>query len=70
MMPVPHFQPGHADLSATTIYTQVSIRKLKEAYSRTHPVKWERSERESDEPEFTEDALLATLADEAEADPK
>ena len=61
---------GHADISTTTIYTQVSIRKLKEVYSRTHPAKWERSERESDEPELTEEDLLATLADEAEADPE
>ena len=28
---------GHADISTTTIYTQVSIRKLKEVYGRTHP---------------------------------
>lgn len=30
---------GHADISTTTIYTQVSIRTLKEVYSRTHPAK-------------------------------
>src|SRR5690606_31844275 len=28
---------GHADISTTTIYTQVSIRALKEVYARTHP---------------------------------
>lgn len=31
---------GHADLSTTTIYTQVSIRALKEVYARTHPAKY------------------------------
>lgn len=28
---------GHADLSTTQIYTQVSIRKLKEIHAKTHP---------------------------------
>ncbi len=28
---------GHADLSATQIYTHVAIRKLKEVYDKTHP---------------------------------
>ena len=28
---------GHADLSTTQIYTQVSIRKLKEIHTKTHP---------------------------------
>jgi len=28
---------GHADLSTTQIYTQVSIRALKEVNTRTHP---------------------------------
>lgn len=30
-------QLGHADLSTTQIYTQVSIRSLKDVYTRTHP---------------------------------
>jgi integrase/recombinase XerD len=30
---------GHAELSTTQIYTQVSIRKLKEIHSQTHPAK-------------------------------
>ena len=30
---------GHAELSTTQIYTQVSIRKLKEIHSATHPAK-------------------------------
>ena len=28
---------GHAELSTTQIYTQVSIRALKEVHTRTHP---------------------------------
>ena len=30
-------QLGHAELSTTQIYTQVSIRALKEVHTRTHP---------------------------------
>jgi integrase/recombinase XerD len=30
---------GHAELSTTQIYTQVSIRKLKEIHSLTHPAR-------------------------------
>lgn len=30
-------QLGHAELSTTQIYTQVSIRTLKEVHTRTHP---------------------------------
>jgi len=30
---------GHAELSTTQIYTQVSIRKLKEIHTATHPAK-------------------------------
>jgi integrase/recombinase XerD len=33
---------GHAKLDATQIYTQVSIRKLKEIHSATHPARLER----------------------------
>ena len=33
---------GYADLSTTQIYTQVSIRKLKEVHSRTHPTRLHR----------------------------
>jgi integrase/recombinase XerD len=32
-------QLGHAELSTTQIYTQVSIRKLKEIHTATHPAK-------------------------------
>jgi len=60
---------GHADLSTTQIYTQVSIRKLKEIHSATHPTsKLERRSdraRNDDEPEPTAEELLARLAEEA-----
>lgn len=34
---------GHAKLDTTTIYTQVSIRKLKEIHTATHPARLNRS---------------------------
>jgi integrase/recombinase XerD len=36
---------GHAKLETTQIYTQVSIRKLKEIHEATHPAKLERSDK-------------------------
>ncbi len=60
---------GHADLSTTQIYTQVSIRKLKEIHSATHPTsKLERrSDRAhaDDEAEATTEELLARRAERA-----
>jgi integrase/recombinase XerD len=68
---------GHAELSTTQIYTQVSIRKLKEIHSATHPAKV-RSARvkagnSADEsaavvaaPAPTADDILAALAAEAD----
>jgi len=41
---------GHAKLETTQIYTQVSIRKLKEIHEATHPAKDKRSEDETDPP--------------------
>ncbi len=35
---------GHAELSTTQIYTQVSIRKLKEVHSITHPARLEKAD--------------------------
>ncbi|MCK9589515.1 MAG: tyrosine-type recombinase/integrase [Terrimicrobiaceae bacterium] len=35
---------GHAKLDTTEIYTQVSIRKLKEIHSATHPARLERQD--------------------------
>lgn len=34
---------GHTDISSTQIYTRVSITKLKEVHTQTHPAKWKRS---------------------------
>jgi integrase/recombinase XerD len=34
---------GHVELSTTEIYTQVSIKKLKEIHTATHPAKARRS---------------------------
>ncbi len=58
---------GHADLSTTQIYTQVSIRKLKEIHALTHPADRPREQQEHpDINDSDEDALLATLVAEAE----
>ncbi len=58
---------GHASLAATTIYTQLSIRALKEVYARTHPARHvprsRQAEGEADAP--TEAELLAELDAEA-----
>lgn len=53
---------GHSDISTTTIYTQVSIKKLREVYLRTHPAKW-RGEAAAP---ADESALLAMLEIEAD----
>lgn len=50
---------GHADLSTTQIYTQVSIEKLKQIHAATHPARDDVSEEMQAE-------LLITLAAEAE----
>lgn len=60
---------GHAELSTTQIYTQVSIRKLKEIHTATHPGKVRTASRaspEAVEAEPTAEDVLATL--DAEAD--
>jgi integrase/recombinase XerD len=65
---------GHAELSTTQIYTQVSIRKLKEIHTATHPGKARPSraaiaaETEENDPlagEPTADDVLTVLAAEA-----
>jgi len=67
---------GHAKLDTTTIYTQVSIRMLKDIHTATHPARLERtvslatpavSEAQAQDcgPEAARDALLAALAEEA-----
>jgi integrase/recombinase XerD len=60
---------GHAELSTTQIYTQVSIRKLKEIHTATHPGK-ARAVRSTtatttDDPAPTAEHVLAALAAEA-----
>jgi integrase/recombinase XerD len=52
---------GHAELSTTQIYTQVSIRKLKEIHSATHPAKV-RSARVQADRTVDESAALVTPA--------
>jgi integrase/recombinase XerD len=57
---------GHANLETTTIYTRVSLAKLREVYERTHPAKATRTiERAAD---AERDALLAQLDAEARDD--
>ena len=63
---------GHAELSTTQIYTQVSIRKLKEIHTATHPAKsrQKRSNAAAHDPAAlaatpTADELFNTLAAEA-----
>jgi len=66
---------GHADLSSTQIYTQVSILKLKEIHAATHPARLKRSGRDAGAvddaipqapAEHAKGALLAALAAEDE----
>ena len=60
---------GHADLSTTQIYTQVSIRKLKQVHTATHPAGRQRPPPPAGLP--VEDAtqeLLTVLAAEAVED--
>jgi integrase/recombinase XerD len=55
---------GHAELSTTEIYTQVSIRLLKSIHTATHPGRM--AEAGKHDPEPTAEELLATLEREAE----
>lgn len=67
---------GHAELSTTQIYTQVSIRKLKEIHSATHPAKVRSARLKADAvdesaavvaaPAPTVNDILAVLAAEAD----
>ncbi|MFN8959650.1 MAG: site-specific tyrosine recombinase XerC [Hyphomonadaceae bacterium] len=59
---------GHAELSTTQIYTQVSVRKLKAVHTLTHPGKpiTAKGKIAPDEPPSDPDVLLATLDAEAE----
>ena len=61
---------GHADISTTQIYTQVSIRQLKDIHTATHPARLTRRGQPADAPLHDEaqqaDAasLFAALDDE------
>lgn len=57
---------GHVSLETTQIYTQVSIRKLKDIHTATHPAKLTRTQPLEQEAEADEDALLSALAAEEE----
>lgn len=57
---------GHAELSTTQIYTQVSIRMLKQIHSATHPGRPIAAARRQHDAGETRETLLATL--DAEAD--
>lgn len=57
---------GHANLSTTEIYTQVSIKKLKAIHAATHPAKLKRTIKHDDIDAATDDVLHAMLMMEAE----
>lgn len=57
---------GHAELSTTEIYTQVSIRLLKTIHAATHPGRMAEAGKHALEPEPTAEDLLAALEREAE----
>lgn len=62
---------GHVELSTTEIYTQVSIKKLKEVHTLTHPAKPRRNKTESREtPEPSIETLIQTLVEEETLDPE
>ncbi len=63
---------GHENLASTQLYTQVSIKKLKDSHTATHPAaKLERKEHghgDQDEPEVDSADVLAVLDEEADED--
>lgn len=63
---------GHADLKTTQIYTQVSIRHLKQIHSATHPAQLPKKDGETKPDEAAREELLNALAaeqDEEEQEP-
>ncbi|MCP4935603.1 MAG: site-specific tyrosine recombinase XerC [bacterium] len=68
---------GHANVSTTQIYTQVSIRQLKEIHTATHPARLEKqkenqrtNDAEQGESEEQAEELLSALVAETEDDPE
>lgn len=59
---------GHAELSTTQIYTQVSIRMLKQIHTATHPGRPIVARRRRHDAGDERETLLAVLDDEAEED--
>jgi len=59
---------GHADLKTTQIYTQVSIRQLKQIHSATHPAHFPKPQAASPADDTAKAELLAALAAEDEDD--
>lgn len=53
---------GHAELSTTQIYTQVSIRMLKQIHTATHPARPIGKRRQDDTAENADDERAALLA--------
>jgi len=56
---------GHTKLNTTEVYTQVSIRKLKDIHTATHPAKMHRTARVEEQEDLTHSDLLATLTEES-----
>lgn len=59
---------GHADLKTTQIYTQVSIRHLKQIHSATHPAQLPKKDGETKPDEAVREELLNALAAEQDED--
>ena len=58
---------GHVKLETTEVYTRVSIKKLKEVHTLTHPAKAHRTKStEIEEPELTEEDIINELEKEAQ----
>jgi integrase/recombinase XerD len=57
---------GHADLNTTQIYTHVSIRKLKEIHTATHPARLERKKKFSKDPAEAPPSATDPVDDEEE----
>lgn len=59
---------GHADLKTTQIYTQVSIRHLKQIHSATHPAQLPKKDGDAKPDEAAREELLNALAAEQDED--